>query len=86
MVRWILAVALLSGGLVACGGQSPCERLCEEVAPKIEQNITGATVDCSDPVWAAAGTCEECQEVLADLYDVALTDPAEKCAGFFWGP
>ena len=86
MVRWILAAALLVGGLLACGGRSPCERLCEEVKPKIEEQINNVTVDCTDPAWDSADTCEECQDVLADLYDVAITDPGDICSRFFGSP
>lgn len=86
MLYYVLALAMLAGGLFACGGKSPCERLCEEVKPKLEEQLPQVSVDCSEPAWDAANTCQECQDVLADKYDVAMTDSGEICTRFFGSP
>jgi hypothetical protein len=83
MLRTILALVLSAACLHACGGKSPCEQLCEELKPKIEDQLPQIFVDCSDSAWGAANNCQECKEVLADKYDVAMTDSEEICIRFF---
>jgi hypothetical protein len=56
--------------LVGCGdGETPCERTCRDLKPKLE-SIFGAKVDCTDEKWK--GSCAHCEEVLHSTYAVQM--------------
>jgi len=80
----MVAIAVLAS---SCGGgKGPCASLCEEIKPKLVEelpNISPENVLCTKAPWTKADTCGECLDVLADLYDVAVSDESELCSRHF---
>jgi hypothetical protein len=82
----VLIASCGSDGNDGNDGNDACTNLCEEVKPKlIEQmpDISEPDVQCDQDPWASADTCNECKTIFNDLFDVSLTDPGELCARHF---
>jgi len=77
MRRWlVIALALaLPGCEGRAVGDGPCVRACEEIRDKLIDNfgIPPDKVDCSDPVWLEADTCDKCERLIGQLYQVGTT-------------
>lgn len=80
----ILTVAMLVSG---CGSdKGSCMSLCEEIRPKlIEQlpDVSPEDIQCSEAPWTEAGDCDECLQILIDLFDAAPTDREALCQEHF---
>ena len=71
---------------VACGGDGPCTRLCQELRPKlIDQmpDVSEEDVKCDEPPWTEKTNCSDCLQILQDLYDATATDPDPLCLKHF---
>ncbi len=75
-LNWVVMLVLAS----ACG-ETPCERACSTTKPQLVRDfgVLSANVDCSDPKWRRADTCEKCRAVFESDYGVV---PTQSCASF----
>ena len=86
---WVLIIclpAVLALGTSSCVGMGPCESFCEEVKPKLlEQvpNVRDEDVQCSKAPYSKADTCDACMQIFEDAFDVSFTDPQELCVKHF---
>lgn len=83
LVAVLLPVSLI---LASCGGDGPCTALCKEVRPKlIDQmpDVSPEDVKCEESPWADKHNCDDCLQILEDLFDASVTDPGELCAKHF---
>ncbi len=83
MRRLACAVAtglLLATGVMGCGGESPCEKICSSSRDKLIANfgIKPEAIDCADAKWDEASTCDKCAAIFATEYLVAATMDCSK--------
>jgi hypothetical protein len=69
-------------------GVSECQRVCQRIRPQLIRDfgVLEDGVDCKDPQWRLASTCEECQLVLARDYGALLTNGCAPDGGTFIQP
>ena len=80
----VLVTALL---VTACGDdKGACQAFCEDTRTKLLQqmpDIEPEDVQCSEPPWTEADTCEACKQILNDLFDITVDDTGEFCRQYF---
>jgi hypothetical protein len=86
IVFGVLAVLFLAVTISACGGTSGCTRLCLDVRQKlIEQmpDIEEEDVQCHEEPWSQVDSCDECEKIFNEKFDVAFTD-GPTCEKYFF--
>lgn len=76
-IEWVLVWDSENGMQATCVS-NPCVQFCITVRPKlIDQmpDVSPEEVNCSEPIWSEATTCEECMSILEERWDVTATGP-----------
>ncbi len=83
---WMMVLPLVAFFISTCGEDGNCTRLCNEVKPKlIEQlpDVSPEDVQCAEPPWTDANNCDDCLQVMEDLFDTSVTNETEICSKHF---
>lgn len=89
MRRLLCSVIIVLLSVLALPGCGPdpgkaCSNYCADIRDQLIENfpdIAPQDVVCDARPWSTASSCEECKQILNDLFDVSAVD--QDCGGHF---